>query len=711
MSDIDVSIILNMHREALVLAPTLRSLHACAQEAVEAGLVVELVAVFDRADDATREVFRSIPMPAFCRVLEVDADVGSLGPARNAGIERARGEYIWTSDADDLVSSNCIVALLETARRHLCPKVVVFLEYLCAFGDKYFNCRYVGSEYLTGADFVFHHAYVSRIFVRRDVFDAIRYEDLRVTAGFAYEDWLMNCELRAMGYEMAVAPDTVLFYRQRAGSLLSQANAASTRLVPHNRLFDVARLQEDMAASRAMAGDWNQFMQRRLDAFRADNTKSFMQSDKLVGYLCDAARLEPEIEVNRVEVAGSYSPLPWDPRHWGMQLETLYRMVGSVPFTDIVLLPWLRPGGAEKYILHVLEEITRQDPEANFLVIAGQSAAKHEWVNKLPSSAVFLDVYNAFPLLDDVDRDVMLVRALLALGSKKARLHVKASGFSHRLLDAYAPVLRDAFRIIYYRFCDDAVQWRGESWRGPWGLMTMRRHLPCFWKVVSDCQAIVRDDLKMLGTLGERYEAIYTRCELGAGSAHGEVPRRRLLWASRIGPQKRPGLLVGIAHALKDAGLDVVIDVYGMPDDGTDPRELFGDGVPGVEYCGGFSEFQQLPVSSYDAFLYTSGYDGLPNILLEAMAARLPVIAPDIGGIGEVVRPGVTGWLVNARDDQELIAGYVRAVGELYADWNVATAMADNGRALIERQHGATAFSRRVSEALRLGDATTSEVA
>lgn len=711
MSAIDVSVVLNMHREALLLAPTLRSLQACALEATGAGLTVELVAVFDRADDATREVFRSIPMPAFCRVREVEIDVGSLGLARNAGIEQARGEYIWTSDADDLVSSNCIVALREAALRHHNPKAVVFLEYLCAFGDKYFNCRYVGSEWLTAADFAFHHPFVSRIFVRRDAFDVIRYDDLRVTSGFAYEDWFMNCELRAMGYDMLVAPGTVFFYRQRAGSLLQQANAASARMVPHSRLFDVARLKEDMVASRERVGNWRQFMKRRQEIFEANNTASLMKSEKLIGYMRDAARLEPEIELCRIESAGSYSPLPWDAEHWGMQLEALYRMVGDEPFTDIVLLPWLKPGGAEKYILHILEEIAKQQPDAHILVIAGQSATKHEWVGRLPASAVFLDVYNAFPSLDEAERDMMLVRALLALAAERARMHVKSSAFSHRLLDAYAAVLRNRFRLVYYRFCDDVLRWRGESWRGPWGLMSMRRHLSSFWKVVSDCKAIVRDDLEVLGTLQSKYETIYTRCDVGAGVEQGPNPQRRLLWASRVGPQKCPELLVGIANALREAGVKVVIDVYGMPDEGTDPHALFAGSAGGIEYRGGFSGFHELPVSSYDAFLYTSSYDGLPNILLEALAAGLPVIAPDVGGIREVVLPGVTGWLVPGKDDQALIAGYMSAVSELYACWEAVPAMANNGRALIERQHGAVAFSQRVGEVFGIDDVAARKVA
>lgn len=694
-----------------MLAPTLHSLQQCAKEAKEAGIVVELVAVFDCADDVTRQVFRSVPMPAFCRVEEVDVNLGSLGLARNAGIERAKGEFIWTSDADDLVSSNCIVALLNTARHHPHPKVAVFLEYLCAFGDKYFNCRYVGSEYLTAADFAYQHPYVSRIFVSRATFDSIRYDDLRVTSGFAYEDWYMNCELRAMGYDMAVAPDTVFFYRQRVGSLLRQADAASARLVPHSRLFDARGFQVDMQVCREQMGDWRQFMRRRREVFHADNTQSFMQSEKLVGYLLAAARLEPEIEPHRVESAHSYCPLPWNPRHWGMRLESLYRMLGAGRFTDVVLLPWLKPGGAEKYVLHLLEEIVRQQSDSRLLVIAGEAANRHEWMDRLPASSVFIDIYNAFPLLDDTERDAMLMRAMLAVTTNGARLHIKSSVFAHRLLDAYGAVLASRFRPVYYRFCDDTCHWQGESLRSPWGVKVMRRHLPGFWKVVSDCVATVAGDQQVLGALQSKYETIYTRCELKPRVEHKPWPRHRLLWASRIGAQKRPELLASIAKALKETGLDVVIDVYGTPDYGVDPRAIFDDRSSGVTYRGSFSSFQELPIESYDGFLYTSAYDGLPNILLEALGAGLPVIAPDVGGVGEVVKPGLTGLLVDGVDDQALVQDYVRAIRALYEDWAVVADMVANGQRLVESQHGAAAFSSRVAEVFDLCAATNLEVA
>lgn len=43
--------------------------------------------------------------------------------------------------------------------------------------------------------------------------------------------------------------------------------------------------------------------------------------------------------------------------------------------------------------------------------------------------------------------------------------------------------------------------------------------------------------------------------------------------------------------------------------------------------------------------------EGLPNVILEAMAANVPVVATDVGGVGELINEGVTGWLVNPEDE------------------------------------------------------------
>ena len=48
----------------------------------------------------------------------------------------------------------------------------------------------------------------------------------------------------------------------------------------------------------------------------------------------------------------------------------------------------------------------------------------------------------------------------------------------------------------------------------------------------------------------------------------------------------------------------------------------------------------------------SSAWEGSPNIVLEAMAAAVPVVATDVGGVPELVRSGETGYVVPPRDER-----------------------------------------------------------
>ncbi len=58
--------------------------------------------------------------------------------------------------------------------------------------------------------------------------------------------------------------------------------------------------------------------------------------------------------------------------------------------------------------------------------------------------------------------------------------------------------------------------------------------------------------------------------------------------------------------------------------------------------------------SSADIFVLSSHYEGMPNVVLEAMACGLPIVATDVSGTGEIIGHGENGYLVKPDDPTDL---------------------------------------------------------
>jgi len=78
----------------------------------------------------------------------------------------------------------------------------------------------------------------------------------------------------------------------------------------------------------------------------------------------------------------------------------------------------------------------------------------------------------------------------------------------------------------------------------------------------------------------------------------------------------------------------------------------------------------------------SSTQEGLPNVVLEAMAAGLPVVATDVGGLSEVVQPGETGWLVAPKD----VPALADVISHLLAHDEVRAAFGRAGRKRVEQK-------------------------
>ena len=114
-------------------------------------------------------------------------------------------------------------------------------------------------------------------------------------------------------------------------------------------------------------------------------------------------------------------------------------------------------------------------------------------------------------------------------------------------------------------------------------------------------------------------------------------------------------------------------------------------GLGGRVLLAGFRRDPPALLAAADLFVLPSRDDALPTALLEAMAAGLPVVAGDAGGIPEIVAPG-TGRLVPPGDPRALAA----AVAELLASPSERAALAAAGRARVRRRFTASAWCERL---------------
>ncbi|HEY5997800.1 MAG TPA: glycosyltransferase family 4 protein [bacterium] len=83
-----------------------------------------------------------------------------------------------------------------------------------------------------------------------------------------------------------------------------------------------------------------------------------------------------------------------------------------------------------------------------------------------------------------------------------------------------------------------------------------------------------------------------------------------------------------------------------------------------------------------DIYVLPSLWEGLPLVLLEAMAAALPVVATDVGGNREVVRDGRNGFLVQPCDSPAL----AKALLNLIADADMRASFGEQSREIFESE-------------------------
>jgi glycosyltransferase involved in cell wall biosynthesis len=154
----------------------------------------------------------------------------------------------------------------------------------------------------------------------------------------------------------------------------------------------------------------------------------------------------------------------------------------------------------------------------------------------------------------------------------------------------------------------------------------------------------------------QHIRVIYNAIELAGGHNQVQVhinAQYKIVTVGRLVPWKGIDEIIDAVTSLTDVGLVVVGD--GPERAALEQRVEQLDLFQRVFFAGARSHHETMALmKACDVFVLNSKYEGLPHIVLEAMALGLPVVATRVGGTPEVVQDGVNGLLVPAGSAVEL---------------------------------------------------------
>ncbi|MFX1716100.1 glycosyltransferase [Paraburkholderia sp. A1RO-5L] len=333
--------------------------------------------------------------------------------------------------------------------------------------------------------------------------------------------------------------------------------------------------------------------------------------------------------------------------------------------SHVIALPFIGTGGAELVALNFARAVREIHPENQVLVVVTDRSYVDPRV--AVTEGVHVAVLGEFTDGDSNHKQKQQLLLDLLLAIKPRVFHAINSDAGWNVITDSGERLKLIIRlfasIFTFQFADD-----GKTKIG-YAAYYLQPGLPMLTALLSDNERFVIDarDEYQLKEEGRKLRTVYNPSRVAVGqwkaaaferiaSRAVDGKRPSFLWAGRLDSQKRPELLAEIIRACPQYdfhvyGQAVVHDSKPLPD------------LPNLYMHGPFSSTEEcLAERSYTAFLFTSKCEGMPNILLEIGTLGLPIIAPVVGGVGELIK-NMTGYplpeLATQADYQEAMKAII----------------------------------------------------
>ena len=323
-------------------------------------------------------------------------------------------------------------------------------------------------------------------------------------------------------------------------------------------------------------------------------------------------------------------------------------------------LPSLRGGGAERVVVTLLRHLDRTRFEPHLVLVESVGPYLGDVPADVPVHALHAPrLRRAVPALVRVIRQV------------RPAVVVSTQGYMNMALLLLQPLFRES-RLIVREVIGERYLENNRFQPLLYGvyLALVRRAT----RIVVQSDAVARELTARLAAPPGRVVRVYNPVDDAHIAAHARAAspplaadeRPHVVAAGRLGHQKGFDLLLeafaGVVRTLGRGTLTIL-------GDGPERAALMAQAAalriaPAVRLVG----FQENPFTYFaaaDVFVLSSRYEGLPNVVLEALACGCPVVAFDCPhGAREIVRDAVNGVLVPPEDVTALRAAMLRMVSD-----------------------------------------------
>ena len=349
-------------------------------------------------------------------------------------------------------------------------------------------------------------------------------------------------------------------------------------------------------------------------------------------------------------------------------------------YDSIVCVPWIRTGGSDLLTGQFIQSLRRILPDEHVLLLRTDQSHydRPEWI---PSG---IDVVDISDILKE-DGDTLAERLLytMLLGLTPKRVFIINSRLAWRCLQRFGERLSGSMRLYGYMFCWDLTK---SGRRVGYPADFYAATAPFLAGLITDNQYLVDELTRMyqlppelaarmmpLNTPTRMTPPSPTMAQRSVTAIEGRT-RPVVLWGGRLDFQKRFDILMAVAARMPHVdfrcwGLPVL---DAPPDVSALPRN--------IEMNGPFRTPTDLPLDACDGWLFTSAWEGMPNMLIELATLGVPIVASAVGAVPYLI-DAETGWPVDADAG---IDAYVTAVEDMLGSpaRRVAKALALQARAV-----------------------------